>query len=178
MSTVDIGNLRRKKAPESSDARSRSCCNIAICSCRIIRRTGEARLPERLGKDEVPGSNPGISSIKSPSHIDGEGDFSFVTLIERPFSRKKSPVQVRSISSIKSSDINAEGDFSFVMLIDRPFSRKKSPVRIRGSAPSFADRKNRAESGPPGMKSTWFSWTTAACRRNPAQRSAGFMDAL
>ena len=28
-----------------------------------------------VGKDEVPGPNPGISSIKSPSDIDAEGDF-------------------------------------------------------------------------------------------------------
>ena len=28
-----------------------------------------------FGKDEVPGPNPGISSIKSPSDIDAEGDF-------------------------------------------------------------------------------------------------------
>ena len=33
-----------------------------------------------LGKDEVPGPNPGISSIKSPSDIDAEGDF-FVLLL-------------------------------------------------------------------------------------------------
>ena len=33
-----------------------------------------------LGKDEVPGPNPGISSIKSPSDIDAEGDF-FVILL-------------------------------------------------------------------------------------------------
>ena len=33
-----------------------------------------------LGKDEVPGPNPGISSIKSPSDIDAEGDFFMVLL--------------------------------------------------------------------------------------------------
>ena len=58
-------------------------CIVMLCransvqSCAIGRKR---RSDLRVGKDEVPGPNPGISSIKSPSDIDAEGDF-FVVLL-------------------------------------------------------------------------------------------------
>ena len=41
-----------------------------------------------VGKDEVPGPNPGISSIKSPSDINAEGDFLLFRCLIAPFQGK------------------------------------------------------------------------------------------
>ena len=57
-------------------------CIVMLCRANPVQSFAIGRKcgsDLRVGKDEVPGPNPGISSIKSPSDIDAEGDF-FVVL--------------------------------------------------------------------------------------------------